>query len=157
MINRSRARGGLGRALLHERSDTAGLGPEEEQAREESQRVEHEPDHDPVVAEAVEVGLDDEENAGHERHERRGNEDAVGDPLDVLAERGEPRGVARHRGAEAEELHHQRTADPDDRDRDVHEDEELEPGHPGQSKPRIRSRSAPTMTLTSQTTIVAPT
>jgi hypothetical protein len=58
-----------------------------------------------------------------------GMKTALRDPLDVLAERRHPPHVARHRRADAEELHHQPAADPDDRGRHVHEEKELSPGH----------------------------
>ena len=96
---------------------------------EERRRVEREPDHDPVVTEAVEVGFDDKEDPAHEPEQGRWDEDPVRDPLDVCAERGEPRRIAGHRGPDPEELHHQTSADPDHGHRHVEEQQERVPGH----------------------------
>ena len=125
------SRAGLGRSLGGELPDARRLGPEEQETGEERRRIQREPDDDPVVAEAVEVRLDHEQDPAHEREQRRRDEDAVRDPLDVLAERREARRIARHRCANAEELHHQPAADPDDSHGDVHEEQEGVPGHSG--------------------------
>jgi hypothetical protein len=52
---RTRAR--LRRSICCELPDTTRLGPEIEQAGQERRGVQDEPDHDPVVAESVEIGL----------------------------------------------------------------------------------------------------
>ena len=114
-----------------ELADTAGLRSEKQQSGEEGRCIEREPDHDPVVTEPVEVRLDDQQDAACEREQGAGDEHPVRDPLDVLTERSETRRVARHRGTDAEELHHQPAPDPDDGHGDVREEEELEPGQMG--------------------------
>jgi hypothetical protein len=109
--------------------DPPGLRPEEQQPGEERRGVEPERDHDPLVAEAVELRLVHEQEPAREREERRGTEHALRDPLDVLAEDGHPFRISGHRRADHEELHHQRPSDPDHRERDVDEQQELVPRH----------------------------
>ena len=59
------------RAFRRELPDPTGLRPEEQKPGEERRRIEHECDDDPVVAEAVEVRLDDEQDAAEECQKRR--------------------------------------------------------------------------------------
>ena len=107
-----------------------GLRPEEKETREEGRRVQRETDDDPVVPEAVEARLDDEQHSADEREQRRRDEDPVRDPLDVLTKGREPRRIPGHLRTNPEELHHQPASHPDHRQRDVREQEERVPGHP---------------------------
>ena len=103
-------------------------GPEEGGAREEGDRVEHEPDGDPRVAERPRA-LDHEQDPAYEGEHRRGRQNPQPDPLDVERESRD----ALRSGAERtqrEELDHHPAADPDDRRRDVREEQERVPGHP---------------------------
>jgi hypothetical protein len=126
----ARLGGGRRRALgLGELPDSLRLRSEERRPRDEGDREEDEADHDPVVAEAPEVGVDDHEDAADDGEEGRGHDQTVADPLDVAAERDLAGGLARAEDPEGEELDHHGAADPDRCHRDVHEQQELVPGH----------------------------